>query len=132
MHYECDRDLLAELPRVARRALHTDLLGRFDLGFLVRVLAGDDEVVEEVVADQAFNPMRSGFSSAEFPLMGTLDPYGDTSFTFYQCGQLEAEVRQAAGHLAELGVSDTFIASLIDLCAAARAQSRRRLVFYGD
>ncbi|MBM7858062.1 hypothetical protein [Lentzea nigeriaca] len=102
------------------------------MGFLLRVLEGDGAVVEEVVADLNFNPVRAGFDSADFPMMGMLDPYRDTSFDYLQCELLEREVRRAATRLGENGVSGDFIAELIRLCKIGRAKPQRRFVFIGD
>jgi hypothetical protein len=101
------------------------------MGFLIRVEEAG-HVVEEVVADRAFNPVRHGLSSAEFPLLGSLDPYGDTFLDPDRCGLLETEIRGAGGRLEAGGVSAGFLSDLARLCAVVRAGSGRRLAFYGD
>jgi hypothetical protein len=68
------------------------------MGFLIRVEEAG-HVVEEVVADRAFDPVRHGLRSAEFPLLGSLDPYGDTFLDPDRCGLLETEIRGAGGRL---------------------------------
>lgn len=69
------------------------------VGFLLRILEEDGSIVREVIADRNFNPVRAGLRSADFPMMGTLDPYGDTSFNYLQCELLEEEIKEAALHL---------------------------------
>lgn len=102
------------------------------MGFLLRVLDEDGTIVEEVVADLSFNPVRAGFSSSEFPMMGTLDPYGDTSFNYLQCELLEGELQAAGKTLEGLGVSGDSVSELIRLCRLSRAKPQRRFVFIGD
>lgn len=102
------------------------------MGFLLRVLDEGGSIVEEMVADKNFNPVRAGLESVDFPVMGTLDPYRDTSLDFLQCELLEGEVRRARAELEQKGVSGEFILELIRLCEISRAMPRRRLVFIGD
>jgi hypothetical protein len=102
------------------------------VGFLLRVIEEGGEIVEEVVADLNFNPMRSGFAPTDFPMMGTLDPYGDTSFNYFQCHLLEEELQRAATRLGATGVSSEFVVEPIRLSRVARAKPQRHLVFYGD
>jgi hypothetical protein len=102
------------------------------VGFLLRILEEDGAVVEEVVADRNFNPVRIGFKATDFPMMGTLDPYGDTSFNYLQCELLEGEIQKARAHLEEKGVSGDFIVELIRLCRVSRVKPQRRFVFIGD
>jgi hypothetical protein len=102
------------------------------MGFLLRILEEDGTIVEEVIADKSFNPVRIGFKSEDFPMMGTLDPYGDTSFNYLQCELLEGEIIKATPRLEESGVSGDFISKLIRLCKIGRVKPQRRLVFIGD
>ncbi len=75
------------------------------MGFLLRVLEEDGTIIEEVVADLRFKPVRAGFSAEEYPMLGTLDPYGDTSLNYLQSALLESELRRAAPRLEEFGVT---------------------------
>ncbi|MEI8411511.1 MULTISPECIES: hypothetical protein [unclassified Kribbella] len=100
--------------------------------FLVRVVEENGLIVEEVVADKNFNPVRSGFRSIDFPIMGTLDPYGDTSLNYLQCELLENEIQKAAPCLKSASVADAFVVELLRLCKVSRAKPQRSLVFIGD
>jgi hypothetical protein len=102
------------------------------MGFLLRILEEDGAIVEEVVADVNFNPVQTGFKSTDFPMMGTLDPYGDTSFNYLQCELLEGEIPSASKRLEDRGVSSEFIEDLVRLCRVGRARPQRRFVFIGD
>jgi len=102
------------------------------MAFLLRVLEEDGTIVEEVVADKNFNPVRTGFHRTDFPMMGTLDPYGDTSFNYLQCELLEGEVQKATTRLEDMGVSSDFVVELVRLCRVSQAKPQRRFMFIGD
>jgi hypothetical protein len=88
--------------------------------------------VEELISDLSFNPVRSGFNPVEFPVMGTLDPYGDTVLNYLQCDLLVREVRRGTPLLKAAGVGDEFVLELVRLYKFSAAKPHRRLVFIGD
>lgn len=102
------------------------------MGFLLRIIDGSGKTVEQVVADLRFNPVRAGFEQTEFPVMGMLDPYGDTFLGQFQCELLQEEVGLAAARLEKQGVSSEFIVELVRLCEVCCENPQFQLVFIGD
>lgn len=88
------------------------------MGFLLRVLEEDGD------------PVRAGFRPTEFPVLGTLDPYGDTSLNYLRCELLEAEIERVAVRLGERGVAGDFIAEVVRLGRVGRARPQRRLTVH--
>jgi len=102
------------------------------MGFTVKVVEESGPVLDEVVVDRNFNPVLKGIDRKRFPVMGTLDPYGDTSLNYLQCGLLLDELRDGKDLLEEAGVKDVTVSELVRLCGVTRAKPHRHLLFIGD
>lgn len=100
--------------------------------FGIRVLEEDGTVVEKAVSHPNFNPVMKGIDATRYPMMGSIDPYGDTSLNYLQCAMLMTELQEGRTAMAEMGVEEDFIAQLTRLCQLARAKPHRHLLFIGD
>ena len=102
------------------------------MAFGVRVLEQSGAVVDQGVADQSFNPVMKGVDAKKYPIMASLDPYGDTVLNYLQCGFLIEELRSGAEFLESIGVCESSARELVRLCELVRAKPHRNLVFIGD
>jgi hypothetical protein len=100
--------------------------------FGVRVLEADGALVEKTVADRNFNPVLKGIDAHDYPVLGTLDPYGDTALNYLQCELLIRELERGAELLMQAGVQEDSIAELARMCRLTRAKPHRKLLFIGD
>lgn len=102
------------------------------MGFTIRVVEEGGTVLEEVVMDRSFNPVLKGIDRKRFPVMGALDPYGDTSLNYLQCNLLLDELRDGEDFLNQAEVKDSAVSELARLCNVTRAKPHRQLLFIGD
>jgi hypothetical protein len=102
------------------------------MAFAVRLLDQDDTVVEILVMDHNFNPVLKGVDREKFPMLGSLDPYRDTSLDYAKCRLLLRELKGSEAFFASIGVAEESIRELRRLCALACAGPHRRLLFIGD
>ena len=100
--------------------------------FGIRVVEEDGSIIQKMVAHPKFNPVRAGIDATKYPMLGSIDPYGDTSLNYLQCAMLVNELREGGEVLTGMGVAPEFIHELIRLCQLSRSKPHRQLLFIGD
>ena len=88
------------------------------------------EVLESLAADPEFDPVLLGIDRVAYPILGHIDPYGDTVLNSMQ-------VRSLLEELDRLGPDDKMIpaqfrASIAVLCEKCLARPHRFLWFIGE
>ncbi|QRP42791.1 hypothetical protein [Amycolatopsis sp. FDAARGOS 1241] len=86
------------------------------------------EVLESSRADPDFDPVLSGVDRTAYPILGHLDPYGDTYLNSMQVTTLKGEIARAGDRL----VPARFAGDLLALCELCLADSHRFMRFIGD
>lgn len=100
------------------------------LKIIVRDAAGVD--IETLVSHPGFDPVSCGIDRVEYPVLGHLDPHGDTVLNSLQMRTLIQELARARA-AGERGLgSPEFQAQLERLVAVARERVHRFLWFIGD
>jgi hypothetical protein len=100
--------------------------------FAIRVTEEGGSTVAEALLDRRFNPLLKGVDRQRFPIMGILDPYGDTSLNYLQCAQLLEELQRGKAFLESVEVPEATVGELTKLCRLAMAKPHRQLLFIGD
>lgn len=88
------------------------------------------EVLGSVDADPKFDPVLLGIDRDAYPILGHLDPYGDTILNRIQ-------VRSLLGEISRLGPEDKLVPvqfreSLVALCEKCLAHPHQFLWFIGE
>lgn len=96
----------------------------------VDVRSSKGEILASVIADPKFDPVLLGVDRLAYPILGHLDPYGDTVLNRMQVRTLLQETDR-------LGPDDRLIpaefrASLVELCNKCLARPHRFLWFIGE
>jgi hypothetical protein len=95
----------------------------------VEVRTGKGQVLARTLAHKSFNPVLRGIDVQKFPLLGSIDPYGDTAFNYLQVKRILMEIRAQERTEDEL---DAFLRELEVFSRQALARSHRFLWFVGD
>jgi hypothetical protein len=96
----------------------------------VELRSSHGEVLDSVDVDPEFDPVLLGIDRAAYPILGHLDPYGDTILNRMQ-------VRTLLEELDRLGPDNRvmpaqFRASMVELCEKCLARPHRFLWFIGE
>lgn len=96
----------------------------------VDVRSSSGDILASVAADPRFDPVLFGVDRTEYPILGHIDPYGDTILN-------EMQVRSLLKEIARLGPGDKLVpvqfrASLVDLCEKSLVHPHRFLWFIGE
>jgi hypothetical protein len=88
------------------------------------------EILESLPAHPNFDPVLAGVDRSVFPMLGHLDPYGDTVLNRMQVETLLGEISlvRSRGGL----ISDSFGDSLVDICKKCLSRPHRFVWFIGD
>jgi hypothetical protein len=92
----------------------------------VRSARGD---VLQSVSAEGFDPVRKGISRTEYPILGHIDPYGDTVFNRMQVRTLMEEIARL--ECADI-ISGQLRDSIIELCERCLARPHQFLWFIGE
>jgi hypothetical protein len=86
--------------------------------------------LESLVAEPGFDPVLQGIDRSLYPILGHLDPYGDTILNRMQVRTLLEEIDR----LGDDGFpgSHTFKSALMDLCQNCLAHPHQFLWFIGE
>jgi len=110
----------------------TGVAGRSNEVAVIRVdlRSSRGEVLESLAADPEFDPVLLGIDRVAYPILGHIDPYGDTVLNRMQ-------VRSLLEELDRLGPDDKMIpaqfrASIAVLCEKCLARPHRFLWFIGE
>jgi len=87
-------------------------------------------LVASVVADPDFDPVLMGVDRQKYPMLGHLDPYGDTVLNRLQVESLLKEISEVRCN-PEI-VSAEFADKLVALCRECLHRAHRFLWFVGD
>jgi hypothetical protein len=96
----------------------------------VDVRSGKGDVVASVAADSEFDPVLSGVDRKTYPILGHLDPYGDTVLNRLQVETLLEELSEVRSN-PEI-VSAEFADTLVMLCHECLQRPHRFLRFVGE
>ena len=88
------------------------------------------EVLAAVPADPDFDPVQRGVDRTAYPVLGHLDPHGDTILNRMQARTLKEEIVRCRAECSLIPAP--FAATLLDLCEQALARPHRFLWFIGD
>jgi hypothetical protein len=96
----------------------------------VELRSSRGEILESVDAEPKFDPVSLGIDRVAYPILGHLDPYGDTVLNRMQVRTLLEEIdRLGSG---ERFFSTRFRESLTDLCVKCLARPHQFLWFVGE
>ncbi|MFI6405080.1 hypothetical protein [Streptomyces sp. NPDC050548] len=90
---------------------------------------GRGQVLAKMLAHERFNPVLMGIDVKKFPLLGSIDPYGDTAFNYLQVERILIEIQE---HERTGGAFDAFLGELETFSSQALAKPHRFLWFIGD
>lgn len=93
----------------------------------VKVRNAKGEALGQVPASPNFNPVFLGVDARSFPMLASIDPYGDTVFNYLQVRRLLEELDEYP-----LEGAEEFLMKLRELCALALGSPHRFLWFIGD
>lgn len=99
------------------------------MALVAEIRNGRGQVLERMVAHERFNPVLMGIDVVKFPLLGSIDPYGDTAFNYLQVERIQAEIRSHERTDSEF---DAFLDELETFSGQALAKPHRFLWFIGD
>jgi hypothetical protein len=88
------------------------------------------EVLESVPADPKFDPVLLGVDRVAYPILGHLDPYGDTVLNRMQVRTLLGELKSLEGD--DMVVPAQFRAIITELCEKCLARPHQFLWFIGE
>ena len=88
------------------------------------------EVLDSLEADPKFDPVLLGIDRVAYPILGHLDPYGDTILNRMQVRTLLDEIDRL-GSDAKL-IPPQFQESIVELCKKCLAKPHRFLWFIGE
>jgi hypothetical protein len=88
------------------------------------------DVLRSLPVDPAFDPVSAGVDRSRYPILGHLDPYGDTILNRMQVETLIHEISRirAQGQI----IADGFAEELIALCAECLSRPHRFIWFIGE
>jgi|SRR5882757_249956 len=96
---------------------------------VAEVRTAKGQVLGRLFAHEKFNPVLLGIDIEMFPMLGSIDPYGDTAFNYLQVQRFLVEIqtyeRDEAGF-------DEFLRDLEVFCSEALRKPHRFLWFVGD
>jgi hypothetical protein len=88
------------------------------------------DILESVSANPNFDPVLAGVDRAAFPILGHLDPYGDTVLNRMQVETLLKEISQI--RLDHSIIPVQFVEPLVGLCERCLSRPHRFLWFVGE
>jgi hypothetical protein len=88
------------------------------------------QTLRSLTADPDFDPVLAGIDRTQYPMLGHLDPYGDTILNRMQVGTLLAEVSTLRSELAI--IPHSFADELEDMCAECLRRPHHFLWFVGE
>lgn len=95
----------------------------------MQVRGGDGAVLAPLVSLGSINPLLQGIDRERFPLLGHIDPYGDTVFNSLQVRSLMKELNSWSPGVADI---ETSISRLVEYCKFVLADTHRYLWIFGD
>ncbi len=96
----------------------------------VDVRSGRGELVASVAADPEFDPVLRGVDRKRYPILGHLDPYGDTVLNRLQVESLLAEISEVRSDPDIM--PEEFADKLMALCHECLRRPHRFLRFVGE
>lgn len=83
--------------------------------------------------EEPYRPLVSWADRSKFPILGHIDPYGNTAFNRGQMETLLTELKRIRGALSEFNNDkELMIQKLEDICADGLRKPHRFLWFVGD
>ncbi|MFJ9823008.1 hypothetical protein ACIRSU_01380 [Streptomyces sp. NPDC101160] len=95
----------------------------------VQVRNAKGDVLRRLAADPKFDPVLFGVDLHVYPLLASIDPYGDTVFNYLQVRRL---LNELATYRPTQPPSEEFLGDLRELCDVALSGPHRFLWFIGD
>ncbi|SDT33035.1 hypothetical protein SAMN05428941_2489 [Streptomyces sp. 2114.2] len=92
--------------------------------------SGKGDRVASVAADSEFDPVLSGVDRKRYPILGHLDPYGDTVLNRLQVESLVEEISEVRTN--QEIISSEFADKLVALCRECLLRPHRFLWFVGE
>jgi hypothetical protein len=90
---------------------------------------GKGQVLARMLTHERFNPVLMGIDIEKFPLLGSIDPYGDTAFNYLQVQRILIEIQAQERTGDEL---DALLKNLETFSNQALAKPHMFLWFVGD
>jgi hypothetical protein len=78
------------------------------------------------------NPLAKAADATAFPMLGSIDPYGNTIFNRIQMMRLAEEVRRLIRAAEFTPDERSFLEEILEFCAMGTAKYHRYLWFVGD
>jgi hypothetical protein len=96
----------------------------------IDVRSSKGDLVASVVSDPGFDPVLSGVDRKRYPILGHLDPYGDTVLNRLQVQSLLEEISEVRSNpeIVPAGFADELVA----LCRECLLRPHRFLRFVGE
>ncbi|WP_143660338.1 hypothetical protein [Streptomyces sp. t99] len=86
-------------------------------------------VLSPLVSLGGINPLLQGVDRERFPLLGHIDPYGETIFNSLQVRSLMKELSSWSPGIADIEVP---VGQLVEYCKCVLADTHRYLWIFGD
>lgn len=96
----------------------------------IDIRTGGGKVVRTVPADRHFDPVLAGVDPKGYPILGHLDPYGDTILNGMQVKTLLKEIELVRED--ERIIVATFADTLVAMCHECLSRPHQFLWFIGD
>jgi hypothetical protein len=88
------------------------------------------EILGSVTADPDFDPVLAEIDRSSHPILGHLDPYGDTVLNRMQVASLIAEISRVRGE--GILIREPFARELVELCEECLRRPHRFIWFIGE
>jgi hypothetical protein len=95
----------------------------------MQVRGGDGAVLAPLASLGTINPLLQGIDRDRFPLLGHIDPYGDTILNSLQVHSLMKELEAWSAETPAIG---DHLGRLVEYCEFVLADTHRYLWIFGD